>query len=306
MDSFVMGRQNLSHNFLPTSRTAAGEQALEILLELGRQADYCKALPLLGPPGTGKTLFIKEYARLFEAKHGQKLRALYVEVPSSATTNGLASKLLETLGDAAPTYGIETAKVARIINHMKGRFDILYLDEFQRLIDRNTEKVDKKAAGLVATLLNQSLCPIVLVGEIQSERVFADSQHFEDRTFAPVFMSPFDWASKEDRREYRGMLAVLEELVGMAQPSNLHEMDTAVRIYASSRGKWRTTAVMVDLAAYFARKANSPSIRHEHLAAAADKMAIGAKNRRRPNFFRVAEASAGKPAPMDTLTAEEE
>ena len=306
MNSFVMGRQNLSHNFLPTSRTEAAEGRLEMLLELGWQASYCKALPLLGPPGTGKTLFIKEYSRLFEAKHGRTLRSLFVEVPSSATTNGLVTKLLDILGDAAPTNGIETAKVSRIVKHMRGRFDILYLDEFQRLIDRNTEKVDKKAAGLVATLLNQSLCPIVLVGEIQSERVFVDSEHFEDRTFAPVFMTPFDWALKKDRLEYRRMLAALEELLGMAQPSNLHEVNTAVRIYAASRGKWRTTATIIDAAAFLARNANSPSVRHEHLAAAIDSIAVGAKNRRKPNPFRIAEAEPGKPAPMDALAGEEE
>jgi Cdc6-like AAA superfamily ATPase len=185
MNDFAMGRPNLSNNFLPTTRTTTAEMRLEMLFELGWQADYCKALPLLGPPGTGKTLFIKEYAALFECQYKRKLRYLYVEVPSSASTNGVASKMLDCLGDAAPTYGIETAKVARIVGHMKGRFDILYLDEFQRLIDRNTEKVDKKAAGLVATLLNERVCPIVLVGEVQSERVFADSMHFEDRTFAP-------------------------------------------------------------------------------------------------------------------------
>ncbi len=305
MNSFPMGRQNLSHNFLPTTRTNAAEDALEMLLELGWQADYCKALPLLGPPGTGKTLFIKEYARLFEAKYKRKLRTLYTEVPSSASTNGLASELLSNLGDAAPTHGIETAKVARIINHMGGHYDLLYLDEFQRLIDRNTENVDKKAAGLVATLLNKCLCPIVLIGEIQSERVFSINEHFEDRTFAPIYIRPFDWGLKEDRLEYRRMLAALEALVGMPQSSDLHETDTAVRIYAFARGKLRRTAVLIDLAAFKAKKANSPSIRREHLAAAADSISIGAK-RKRPNPFTVAEALPGKPAPMDPLEGEDE
>jgi Cdc6-like AAA superfamily ATPase len=140
MNDLLMGGPNLSNNFMPTTRTAMAETRLEMLLQLGRQADYCKALPLLGPPGTGKTLFIKEYATLFEKKHKRKLRSLYVEVPSSATTNGLVSTILNRLGDAAPTHGIETAKVARIVGHMLGRFDILYLDEFHRLIDRNTAK----------------------------------------------------------------------------------------------------------------------------------------------------------------------
>ena len=305
MSSFPMGRQNLSHNFLPTSRTAVAEARIEMLLELGWQADYCKALPLLGPPGTGKTLFIKEYARLFEAKFGRKLRTLYIEVPSTASTNGLATELLKKLGDAAPTHGIETEKVGRIIGHMKGRYDLLYLDEFQRLIDRKTDFVDKKAAGLVATLLNKTLCPIILTGEIESERVFGINEHFEDRTFAPVFMTPFDWGLKADRKEYCLLLAALEQLVGMPQPSDLHETDTAIRIYAFSRGKWRRTAVLVDLAAYHARKAGCPSIRLEHLAQAADEIAVGAK-RRLANLFRITDPQPGKPAPMSSLEGDEE
>ena len=305
MGKFLMGRQNLSHNFLPTSRTDAAEARIEMLLELGWQADYCKALPLLGPPGTGKTLFIKEYSRLFEAKHGQKLRALYTEVPSNATTNGLATELLNKLGDAAPTHGIETEKVGRIIRHMQGRYDLLYLDEFQRLIDRKTDFVDKKAAGLVATLLNKTLCPIILAGEVESERVFGINEHFEDRTFAPVFMTPFDWGLKADRKEYSLLLAALEQLVGMPQPSDLHEAGTAIRIYAFSRGKWRRTAVLVDLAALHARKAGCPSIRLEHLATAADDIAVGAK-RKLPNPFRLEIPLAGKPAPMSALDGEDE
>jgi hypothetical protein len=305
MNDLAMGGPNLSNNFLPTTRTAVAEARLKMLLQLGRQADYCKALPLLGPPGTGKTLFIKEYATLFEQKHKRKLRSLYVEVPSSATTNGLVSTILNRLGDAAPTHGIETAKVARIVKHMLNRFDILYLDEFHRLIDRNTEKVDKKAAGLVATLLNQCICPIVLVGEVQSERVFADSTHFEDRTFAPVWMTPFDWGLRADRREYLQMLAALEMLVGMPQASDLHTLDTAVRIYAFSRGVWRKTAGLIDTAAWYARDADSPSIRHEHLASAVDTIALG-RSRQRPNPFRLDDPRPGKPAPMNPLDAEDE
>jgi hypothetical protein len=300
MNDLLMGGPNLSNNFMPTTRTAMAETRLEMLLQLGRQADYCKALPLLGPPGTGKTLFIKEYATLFEKKHKRKLRSLYVEVPSSATTNGLVSTILNRLGDAAPTHGIETAKVARIVGHMLGRFDILYLDEFHRLIDRNTAKVDKKAAGLVATLLNEGICPIVLVGEVQSERVFADSTHFEDRTFAPVWMTPFDWRLKADRKEYVLMLAALEVLLRMPQASDLHALDTALRIYAFSRGVWRKTAGLIDTAAWYARNANSPSIRHEHLASAVDAIALG-RSRQQPNPFRLGDLKPGKPAPMDPL-----
>ncbi len=169
---------------------------MEMLLELGTEANYCKALPLLGPPGCGKTHFALQYARLFEEKFGTKLRTLYVEVTTGTNLKGLAADVLKNAGDPDPGYGTQAEKTARAAVLMKGRYDLLYLDEFHRLIDRASQKVDKKAADWVTNFLNYKICPVVMIGEARCARIFVDSDQFDGRTFSPARMDAFDWVPR--------------------------------------------------------------------------------------------------------------
>jgi hypothetical protein len=271
---------------------------MELLLELGTEANYCKALPLLGPPGCGKTHFVHQYAALFEEKHGSKLRTLYVEVTAGTSLRGLAADVLKAAGDPDPGYGTQTEKTARAVNLLKGNYDVIYLDEFHRLINSQNQIVDKKAADWITNFLNYKVCPMVMIGEARCERVFVGSLQFDGRTFATARMEAFDWGCEEDRKEYVGLIATLEVMVGMAQSSDLFLGDIPLRFHVYSKGRLRQTAGLIDTAAWVARRENSPNIRIEHLVKGVQLNRKGA-DARLPNPFQVAEIRPAEHAPFD-------
>jgi hypothetical protein len=304
MNNFELKSKNLSHHFLTTSRTELAALRMELLLNMGWQANYCKALPLLGPPGCGKTQFAHQYSLLFEEEHKQKLRSLYIEVSPRKLRTDVSVDFLKACGDPDPAYGKLAQRMIRLEKLMGERYDVAFLDEFHRLINSETQKVEKEAADWVAHFLNRRICPLAIVGELKSARVFSDSDHFAERTFAVCPMSPFDWGVDADRVEYQKIVGAYEILTGMPQTSRLHETNSALRIYQFARGRLRQTSTLIDVGAWLARRDYSPSIRREHLADAIDFIRVG-EAASLPNPFRVKKVRPVKPVPMD-LSADDE
>jgi hypothetical protein len=297
MSSPLDQQDPLTGYFTPTSRTRAAMDRLSEFLPLAWKENHCLALPILGPPGCGKTQFVKRYHSLFERKYDRKLRALYVEVSTRSFRTNVSVDFLMKLGDPNPRYGILPQRFHRLAKLMTGKYDIVFLDEFHRLIDSNTQQVEKDAADWVTFFLNAKICPLVIVGEMKCERVFVDSAQFEGRTWGTVEMRPFDWAYLPDRREYQGLLMAWEQLLELAQHSGLGELDCALRCYVFSRGLMRQTSHLLSTAAMIARSAGAPSIRREHLANAVDNLRVGFRAKQ-PNPFRMDEVKPVPPAPM--------
>jgi energy-coupling factor transporter ATP-binding protein EcfA2 len=287
----------LSQYFSLTKRAIEVQERVDLFLSLARKRNYSLALPLLGPPGCGKTQFAKHYPVLFEKKYGQKLRSLYIEVSTRQTRTNVSVDFLTLLGDANPKHGLLPMRFKRLVRLMEGNYDIIFIDEFHRLINSDTQRVEKEAADWVTLFLNAKICPVVMVGEMKCERVFVDSPQFEGRTLATVPMRPYDWANLSDRAEYRGLLMAWEGLLEFPKPSELGKLDCALRIYVFSRGLMRQTSHLISTAALLAKMDGSPCISTEHLADAVDRIRIGARARE-PNSFRVDTVKAVKPAPM--------
>jgi len=298
MTNFQFRRKTLSHHFVPNSRTVRAEASLEFLLEEGEAPYYCMALPMLGPPGCGKTHLSHEYPLLFEQKHQQKLRSLYIEVSPRRARTDVSVDFLKACGDPDPAWGKTAEKMIRLVKLMENRYDIVFLDEFHRLINKDTQKVETEAADWVTFFLNTKLCPLVMVGEYRCDRIFTNSDQFEGRTFATCPISPFDWGIALDRQEYRQLIGAYELLVQMPRPSDLHETDCALRIHVFSRGCLRQTVQLIGTAAWIARRASSPNIRREHLADAVDTIRVG-ERARLPNPFRGEKVRPVRPLQMD-------
>ena len=289
----------LSACFVATSRAKLAFTRIDELLRDGWEQTFCRSLLLFGHSRAGKTHIVTNYirARVDEvADPDQRLRIVLVEVPSGCTLKNFAEELLTALGDADPAYGSLTEKsrrVADLIEHQ--RLDLIVIDEVQRLIDADTDKVKRDVANWITALLNRRLCPLLLVGERKAERVFADNMHLEGRTFGEIVLDPYDWSVQQDQDEFRVVLHMLDKSLDMEVLAGLGQMDTAIRVYAYSQGLLGQAATLAERGRAIALRAGRPKITHDLLAEAVDELRIGV-DRRKVNPFRVASVDQVQPA----------
>jgi hypothetical protein len=278
----------ISNIFVDTSRSKAAFARLEILMERGWERDYCRGLLVLGESRCGKTHSIGEWvARRRSAKPG--FRCAFAEVPPNPTIKGAAGVLLEAVGDPDPDYGSENDRTRRLATIGQG-YDLIVVDEVQRLVDEKTGRVRGDVAGWLTSLLNKRICPMAFAGEAHAAHVFADKVYLEGRLLGEVPVTPFDWNDKADRLEFRTLLHLVDGQLGMPEPSGLGDLDVALRIDAYAEGRVGNATRLIDEARSIAKAARHPKLLAEDLAAAVDVLRVGIA-RDRENPFRVASPS---------------
>ena len=297
---------SLSNLFIATSRAKFAFERFNQLMQRSKEANYCQAMFVLGASGCGKTHILKEWIRLRKVKE-PGFKALISEVPSNLThINQMLEQLLDDLGDPDPSYGSPGERKRRI-RQLAAGYDVIFIDEVQRLVDANTGKVKKDVAAWFANFLNYEICPLVLCGEKYADRILEgedDNEYLDRRLLGPIPIEPYDWHEKVDRQEFRAFLSRIDEALGLPERSMLHEMNTALRIHAFSNGRVGQTVRLLDEARAQARKNGRPKLTHDLLAQAVDLLRIGRK-KSLANPFRVADPMPGGERPVNVRDAEE-
>ena len=283
------GRSAVSTVFVETRRVRRAFARIDELVDNGWEDSYCRGLLLLGHSRAGKTHIVNNYIRLRVTERpddGERLRVLKVEVQAGCTLKIFATDLLIALDDPDPEGGSQADKTRRIAEAIKREeLDLLVIDEVQRLIDADTDKVKRDVANWITGLLNRKLCPLLLVGERKAERVFEHNMHLKGRTFGEEELTPHDWSDQKDRKEFRAILHLLDGKLGLPEPSRLADTETAMRVYDYAEGLLGQAATLIAQGAVIAQRDNRPCLTHDLLAQAVDELAIG--EARRPNPFRV-------------------
>lgn len=283
-------RSAISSVFVETRRVQKAFKRIDELIDHGWEDDCCRGLLLLGHSRVGKTHIVNNYIRLRvteRADDEERLRILKVEVQAGCTLKIFATDLLIALNDPDPEGGSQADKTRRIADAVKlEALDLLVIDEVQRLIDADTDKVKRDVTNWITGLLNRRLCPLLLVGERKAERVFEGIMHVKGRTFGEEPLTPHDWADEQDRKEFRGVLHLLDGKLGLPEMSRLGETGTAMRIYTYAEGLLGQAATLIAQGAVIARREGRPCLTHDILAQAVDELAIG-EARQRANPFRV-------------------
>lgn len=283
----------ISDIFVKTTRSEQAWARIDALVEEGWEKEYCKALVILGHFRCGKTEIVTRYAANREEQDrstGRRFRWKKVVVPPDCTLKGFASAVLNELGDPDPDYGTQVDRTQRIVQAIRQqKLDLLIIDEAQRLIDTDTERVQKKSADWLAGLLDAKCCPLLLVGERRVSRVFENNAHLAGRTMGKVHIAPFDWAEPKDRREFRHILTILDNQLGMAKPCELYKIELSLRLYVYSEGRLGWVANLLDLARSIARQKAAPQLTDELFAEACD-MALMNEGRSSVNPFRLNNA----------------
>ncbi|MGD0281786.1 MAG: TniB family NTP-binding protein [Dissulfurispiraceae bacterium] len=199
-----------------------------------------KCLFITGRPGCGKTTI----ARFYESRYPRKTTAGGTEIPvlsstifSPATVKGMATGLLYSLGDPLADKGTITSQTLRLYNLIKDcKTELIVLDEFQHLIDKDSNKVLQVASDWLKNLLNETAVPMVLIGMPTSVKILDANEQLRRRFLTRMSLKPFGWNTEREQKDFITLLKFIEKALPLKEISGLYSYETAFRLYCASRG----------------------------------------------------------------------
>lgn len=211
-----------------------------------------------GYAGTGKTTLYEYYERQYPRtrnEHGANVPVLSASAPQRATEKTLASELLYRAEDPAAGKGSGYNQTARLKMFIKDcGVEIVFLDEFQHFVDRDSEKILKNVSDWLKNLITATKKPIILVAQPYAEQVLdvTGNEQLQRRFLLRETLEPFGWTNddeadpkrKNDKtNEFRAFLAAVDEQLPFNKRSNLSDPMIAHRFYCGTNG--RVSKVMV-------------------------------------------------------------
>ncbi len=223
-----------------------------------------KCLSIRGGSGCGKTTIATYYEGLYPrktTKEGTIVPILSSTVFCPATVKGLVTGLLDSLGDPMADRGTITNQTLRLYHLMeKCRVEMIILDEFQHLIDRDLDKVMAVASDWLKNLLNRTRIPMVLIGLPSSVRILNTNSQLRRRFSITKELKPFGWETPEQQKGFIRFLRATEEALPFPERSHLSKPQMAHRFHCATRGTISNVMKIVRTAAIMAIRQNMPCL----------------------------------------------
>lgn len=71
---------------------------------------------------------------------------------------------------------------------------IIFVDEFQHIIGKETQHIIYKVADFLKDIINHTCIPMILIGRLGfSEPILMVNPQLEGRVGAPLYLEPFQW-----------------------------------------------------------------------------------------------------------------
>jgi len=211
--------------------------------ELSRLTHEPQCMSLEGVTGAGKSTLVRDYAALFprcDEPNGTRIPIFYAETPSPVTVKGMAACMLAHLGDPAASHGALWTMNYRLIRLMVDcQVELVILDDFHHLIDKETNRVLEQVSDWLKVLIKETGIPFLVVGidgkverileaNAQLSRLFAVRQ-----TLAPFRCDPTDAASVQ---EFARFVQYAEQAIAMPLPTTLPRLELIQRLHEATQG----------------------------------------------------------------------
>lgn len=195
---------------------------------------------LSGLTGVGKSTLLIDYAESYPRKRikgSTIVPILYFKVPVGATPKSVASQALYDLGDPNFEKGTLVQMTARLLNFVRAcKVEMIIIDEFQHLIDRETSNILKNASDWVKTFMEEAGIPVVICGMPESKKIFEWSSQIDRRFCIRHRLEAFNYDSKEAQIEFRAFLKGVDKELPFAGTSNLTDPQISEKFYYATNG----------------------------------------------------------------------
>ncbi|MCZ8513397.1 TniB family NTP-binding protein [Paenibacillus filicis] len=251
-------------------------EEMEMILDLSEDSVSPDGLFIFGPTGAGKSTVTKEFTarypreiKVTDDREYTHIPVLRVIVPPKATPRMLASKILEDMGDPFSHKGSETELTSRIHYYVKELgIKVIIFDEFQHLIDADTEYVLATASNWVKTFTEEISIAVILCGMPESVKIFISNPQLDRRFCNKVALEVFAYGTVDEVLTFRVFLQKVDKLLPFADLANLADPRMADKLYFISNGIPFYVMKLLEYATYIAVKAGADSITESHLARA--------------------------------------
>ncbi|MCH1627416.1 TniB family NTP-binding protein [Ferdinandcohnia quinoae] len=233
---------------------------------------------LSGETGVGKTTLLEEYRNRYPRSiiDGYTIvPVLYNKVPVGATPKSVAASLLRSLGDPAYDKGTENSQTARLLYFIKVcKVEMIIIDEFQHLIDRETKHVLNKASDWVKSFCDEAGVPVILCGMPESQKIFAHNAQLDRRFAEKIDMNRFCYTTREEQIEFRGFLKSIDEELPFYHKSFLADKKLSDRMFYATNGvPYYVNKILLE-ATTIAAKSGNDSLDENHLHEAFNMLKI--------------------------------
>jgi Bacterial TniB protein len=225
-------------------------------------------LAILGATGAGKTKLVEEWLarnnnQRTETPTGSHIPYLYVSVPAKASMKGTAAAFLSTLGDPNPGRGTQWNMVTRLHTLLKScHVRMIFVDEFQHILDRDTQHVLHAVSDFLKDIINQSAIPMILIGQPgEAEPILLTNPQLSRRVGSPRYLKPFLWNRAQPQTIIE--FCTIMESIDHALPfdlSGLASKDMAYRFHYASDGYLGWIMPLIREAARLAIKERCPTL----------------------------------------------
>ncbi|MCB5188867.1 TniB family NTP-binding protein [Methylobacillus caricis] len=167
------------------------------------------SVAIIGESGTGKSTLI--YSLLAEAprrKHndGWYIPILYLALPNTPNLKNTYEQILRALGDPLYSKGTLGDKLQKILVLLKAcQTKIIIIDEYQRLIDRQTKKKILDISEMAKDFMDMDI-GIIVSGLPSCEPVILESSQFKRRMLSSVYLKRFNISKTRDTNEFKSIL----------------------------------------------------------------------------------------------------
>lgn len=215
-------------------------------VELSKSAKEPENCVLSGPAGTGKTticnIIVNKFKKSLQNRVDREVwivPAFYALIPSPVTIKGMASAMLHSLGDSAPTRGnaLElTYRLGMLLKQCETK--VIILDELQHLLILDNGR-NNHVKDWIKTIINEFKVPIVIVGVDDCDKVISSSAQLSRRFTSRYQLKNLSFGAKK-KGQYRKFIDDFskgyKEVVEISTLPDFRTRTSCLALYVATSG----------------------------------------------------------------------
>lgn len=271
-NSTPTGLKNPNANIIKHPRFNELYDYILMCQELSSATGEANCMALEGCTGAGKTTLLKTFANAFnrqDTEFGVKIPVFYMETPSPVTVKGMASRMLEVLGDPAADRGALWSMNSRLIRYIKAcEVQLVILDDIQHLIDDRGQTITD-VSEWIKVLIKETEVPFLIVGqEGQIEQILKANEQLSRLFAVRETLRPFHWDTDDGRREFAAFIQFALQSLGLTWGKEIPTRELMFRLHYATGGVVANIMNLLHSSAWLAQKKGTATITLPILSAA--------------------------------------